>query len=63
MTCAAVSGLIATKTIPDTTVYSQASRGMRVSFMPGQRMQSVVATKLMAVAMLLTPLSNTESVQ
>jgi hypothetical protein len=52
-----------TKTIPETTVYNHAIRGMRVSFMPGHRMQTVVATKFTAVAMLLMPLNKTANVQ
>src|SRR6266851_9328539 len=38
MICAADSGVIVIRTIPDITRLSQTSRGMRLSFIPGQRM-------------------------
>src|ERR1700752_3022288 len=46
MSWAAVSGETASRTIPDMTKLSHASKGMRLSFMPGQRMQRIVAIML-----------------
>ena len=55
--------MIAIRTIPAITRLSQASRGMRLSFMPGHRMQRMVAMILMAVPMLPNPETSSASVQ
>ena len=46
---------MAIKTIPAITRLSHASRGMRLSFMPGHRMQRTVAIMLIDVPMLPNP--------
>src|SRR5216684_79975 len=55
MSWAADRGEIASKTIPDITKFIHASSGMRLSVMPGHRMEMIVAMMLMAVAMLPKP--------
>ena len=57
------AGETAIRTIPDMTRLSHASRGMRLSFMPGQRMHRMVAMILMAVPMLPNPETSSASVQ
>ena len=63
MIWAAVSGLTTTNTMQLVTVNSQTSNGSRIMLMPLQRMQSTVATILIAVAVVPIPLSKIESVQ
>ena len=63
MICAAESGVIAIRTMPDITRFSQASSGIRLSFIPGHRMQKIVAMILMAVPMLPNPKTSRAMVQ
>ena len=63
MTCAAVRGETAIRTIPAMTRLSHASKGMRLSFIPGQRMHRIVAIILIAVPMLPNPETSSASVQ
>ena len=55
MICAAVSGDTARITIPPTTRFSHASRGIFPSVIPGQRMHKIVVMKLTAVPILPIP--------
>jgi hypothetical protein len=55
MICAAVSGLMASSTIPDITRFIQASSGILPKVIPGQRIDKMVARILMAVPMLPKP--------
>ena len=57
------NGVIAIRTIPAMTRLSHASSGMRLSFMPGHRMQRTVAIMLMAVPMLPNPETRSARVQ
>jgi len=63
MSCAADRGVIASKTIPDITKFSQANNGIRLSFIPGQRIEIIVAMILMAVPILPKPEANRAIVQ
>ncbi len=63
MICAAVSGLTATNTRQLHHQISQTNSGMRVNFIPLQRMQIVVVTMFSAVPVVPMPLSRIDSVQ
>ena len=63
MICAAESGVIVIRTIPDITRLSQANSGMRLSVIPGHRRHKIVAINLMAVPMLPNPETSREIVQ
>jgi len=63
MICAAVSGEIATSTIPAITRFIQASSGMRYRVRPGHRIHKMVVIMLMAVAMLPKPLMSSDKTQ
>ncbi len=63
MICAAVSGLMASRTMPDITRFNQASSGILPKVIPGQRMQTMVARMLIAVPMLPKPETRSAIVQ
>ena len=54
---------IATRTKNATTSIIQAIIGIRINFMPGHRMQRMVAMKLIAVVMLPKPLTRIPRIQ
>ena len=58
MTCAAVSGVIATRVSAETHSISQQNRGMRIIVMPLQRMEMVVVMMLMAAPRVPHPVTN-----
>jgi hypothetical protein len=63
MICAAVSGPIATSARNEVTKYSHGSSGMRVIVIPLQRMQIMVAIRLIEVPTVPTPVRSSDSVQ
>ena len=63
MICAAESGVMTISVIADIVTIIQASSGIRVSFIPGQRMQATVVTMLTAVAIVPIPMTKIASVQ
>src|SRR5436305_143533 len=63
MICAADSGGSASRTIQPSTSMSQTNRGILISVIPGQRIETMVAMTLIALLMLLTPESRIDSAQ
>ena len=63
MICAADNGVMAMRTIPDITRFSQASNGIRLSSIPGHLIQKIVAMMLIAVPMLPKPATSSAMVQ
>ena len=63
MICAAVSGVMAISVMALVTSISHTNSGMRISVMPLQRMESVVAMMLMAAPSVPKPLTMSASAQ
>ena len=63
MTCAAVSGGSAIRSSAAETSMSHTKSGIRPSVMPGHRMDTAVARRLTAVAVVPTPLKRMPRIQ